>query len=157
MDLNITFYESFSLSSADSFPAVSSLLSLLLDASGQGGLGGSDHAGITLFDIPESVPGSCLGALKPMLAAVAMKSLSSTASGSPAFSALPSPAAFSSGTSFQRTVVSHSTASHTNQATLTYAHSPIKVPNPSYSLARNTDSQESKGLGPVALSRGPNR
>jgi hypothetical protein len=90
-----------------------------------------------------------------MLAAVAMKSLSSTVSSSPAFSALPSPAASSSSsaTSFQRA------GSHATQATLSHSHthSPIKIPNPSYSLGRSSDSYESKSVGPVALSRGPNR
>jgi hypothetical protein len=141
--------------SSESFPAVPSLLSQMLDASGQGGLGGSDHSGITLFDIPEAVPGSCLGALKPMLAAVAMKSLSSTVSSSPAFSALPSPAASSSSSasSFQRA------GSHTTQATLshTHTHSSTKIPNPSYSLGRSSDSYESKSVGPVTLTRGPTR
>ena len=140
--------------SSDSFPAVPSLLSQLLEASGQGGLGGSDHSGITLFDIPEAVLGSCLGALKPMLAAVAMKSLSSTVSSSPALSALPSPATSSSATLFQRAV-----GSHTNQASLSQSHThvPTKIPNPSYSLGRSSDSMESKSGGPVALSRGPIR
>ena len=64
------------------------LLSLLLDASGTNGLGGCDRSGITLFDIPELVPSSCLSKLKPLLAKCAIKSLSSTGTSTSSSSSL---------------------------------------------------------------------
>lgn len=77
---------------------------MLLDASGTNGLGGCDRSGITLFDIPESVPSSCLSLLKPLLASCAMKSFSSNGLSTPSSSYSPhiSPSTFTTATHITR-------------------------------------------------------
>ena len=77
---------------------------MLLDASGTNGLGGCDRSGITLFDIPETVPSSSLSVLKPLLANCAMKSLSFSglSTSSPSYSPHISPSLFSTATHITR-------------------------------------------------------
>ena len=85
-------------------PMGQTLLSMLLDSSGTNGLGGCDRTGVTLFDIPELVPCSCLSFLKPLLAQCAIKSLSPTGTSTPSPSHLPypSPSSFSTASRITR-------------------------------------------------------
>eukprot|EP00596_Hydrurales_sp_CCMP1899_P009066 CAMPEP_0119048064 /NCGR_PEP_ID=MMETSP1177-20130426/56694_1 /TAXON_ID=2985 /ORGANISM="Ochromonas sp, Strain CCMP1899" /LENGTH=171 /DNA_ID=CAMNT_0007023453 /DNA_START=11 /DNA_END=526 /DNA_ORIENTATION=- len=57
----------------DTCPQAPDLLQMLLSACGPDGIGGSDRAGRTLFDIEEIIPHSCLAAAKPLIVQATMK------------------------------------------------------------------------------------
>ena len=61
------FCETLGHASNEKYPESQGLLSMLLGKSGSRGVGNADHTGKTVYDIQESVPGSCLTACRRLL------------------------------------------------------------------------------------------